>query len=103
MLTWWRRRAEPREGSVCPTRTGADGQILALCRQTEPFLLGRSEGGHRVPGRAEQEETTLLCIQIWTKQVQEGKERQEEANTCEASAVIMFLDLTAIVFIHIKR
>lgn len=93
MLTWWRRRAEPREGSVCLTRTEADGQILALCRQTEPFLLGRFEGGHRVPGRAEQEETTLLCTRIRTKQVQEGKGRQEEANAYEASAVTTFLDL----------
>lgn len=99
VLTWCWRRAEPREGSVCPTRTAADGRILALCRQTETFLLGRSEGGRRVPGRAEQEETTLLCIQIRTKQEQEGK-RQEEANTSEASAVIMFLDLTIVPLLY---
>lgn len=67
MLTWWRRRVEPREGYVCPTRRAADGQIWALCQQTGPFLLGRFEEGHRVPGRAEQQETTPLCIQIKTK------------------------------------
>lgn len=79
MLTWWRRRAEPRAGFFCPTRTGGDGQILALCRRTEPFLLGRFEGGHRVPGRAEQEETALLCTQTRT-QAQEGK-RDESKQT----------------------
>lgn len=49
MPTWWRRPAEPREGSVCPTRKKVDGQIWALCRQTGPFPLGRFEEGLRDP------------------------------------------------------
>lgn len=54
-LTWWRKPAEPREGSVCLTRTAADGQIWALYQQTELFLQGRSEEGLRVPGNKSKE------------------------------------------------
>lgn len=67
MLTWWCRLAEPREGSVCLTRTAAGGQIWALCQQTGLFPLGRFEEGHRVPGRKEKIKTTLLRIQIRTE------------------------------------
>lgn len=55
-LTWWRKPAEPREGSVYLTRTTADGQIWDLCRQTEPFLRGRFEEGLHDPGKTNKNE-----------------------------------------------
>lgn len=66
MKTWWRRQAEPREDSVCLTRRAADGQIWALCPQTEPFLRGRFEEDHRVPARTEEQGNNPIRAQIRT-------------------------------------
>lgn len=81
-LTWWRRPAEPREGSVCLTRKRADGRIWARCLQTGPFLLGRFAEGLRVPGgergRVGKLKIMILIVAIKSGQEYEkGKSRQE--------------------------